>query len=529
MIDLTPHHLETVKRILAEHLSGCEVRAFGSRATWTAREYSDLDLAVVSPEPLAWDRRSRLREAFEQSDLPIRVDVVDWESLSDGFRQTIDGDCVVLQEAATTRDWRETTLGDVVELNPKRSLKRGEDAPFVAMADVQEHQRQLPKLSTREFKGSGSRFRNGDTLLARITPCLENGKTAWVSGLVDDEIGHGSTEFIVLSAIDGLTDPLFVYYLARHPDFRQFSIGQMTGTSGRQRVPVAAIESFEFSIPPLDEQRRIAHILGTLDDKIELNRRMSQTLEAMAQALFKSWFVDFDPVQAKAEGRPTGLPPEIDALLPDSFQDSELGEIPSGWEVATLGDICHKPQYGYTQSARSEQVGPKFLRITDINKQPWIEWDSVPHCEITPQNTKKYRLHHGDILIARMADPGHGCMIEGNPDAVFASYLIRFRPKHERYARYLQYWLRSANYWELVRGRRTGTTRANLNAKALRGFPLVVPPPRVLEKFATQVDELRARVVANVAESHSLAVQRDTLLPSLMSCEAPEKKPPVAA
>ncbi len=310
-------------------------------------------------------------------------------------------------------------------------------------------------------------------------------------------------------------DPLrlrYKYYL-----LKALRLDQMNADSAVPGLNRGDAHSRVFQLPPLDEQRRIAYILGTLDDKIELNRRMSQTLEAMAQALFKSWFVDFDPVQAKAEGRPTNLPPEIDALFPDSFQDSELGKLPSGWEVATLGDICDKPQYGYTQSAQTEPVGPKFLRITDINKQPWIEWESVPHCEITPDDIKKYRLHHGDILIARMADPGHGCMVEGNPDAVFASYLIRFRPKQERYARYLQYWLRSEGFWDLVRGRRTGTTRANLNAKALSGFPLVMPPALVLEEFATQVGGLRTRVVANVAESRGLSVQRDTVLRSLIS------------
>ena len=149
----------------------------------------------------------------------------------------------------TDNGWRQVTLGDVVEINPKRSLKRGDEAPFVAMADVLEHQRQLAEVGARAFKGGGSRFSNGDTLLARITPCLENGKTAWVSGLADGEVGHGSTEFIVLSALEGITDPLFVYYLARHPRFREFAIGQMTGTSGRQRVPVPAIESYEFWPP----------------------------------------------------------------------------------------------------------------------------------------------------------------------------------------------------------------------------------------------------------------------------------------
>ena len=108
-------------------------------------------------------------------------------------------------------------------------------------------------------------------------------------------------------------------------------------------------------------------------------------------------------------------------------------------------------------------------------------------------------------------------MVEGDPDAVFASYLIRFRPAHEHYARYLQYWLRSEGYWALVRGRRTGTTRANLNAKALSGFPLLLPLASTLGEFGKRVDDLRARVEANVAESSTLTAQRDTLLPNLIA------------
>ena len=271
--------------------------------------------------------------------------------------------------------------------------------------------------------------------------------------------------------------------------------------------------------PTLSEQRAIAHILGTLDDKIELNRRMNETLEEMARALFKSWFVDFDPVRAKMEGRDTGLPPDVADLFSERLVESELGEIPEGWEVKTLGVLCHKPQYGYTASAKDEHVGPKFLRITDINKQAWIDWDSVPYCEITEENLDKYQLYKGDVLIARMADPGHGVMIEESQEVVFASYLIRFRPIHERHTRLLQYWLRSDRYWKLVSERGAGTTRASLNAKVLSEFPLVVPSVSVVDAFEGQIASLRARVVENVSESRILTALRDALLPKLISGE----------
>ena len=246
---------------------------------------------------------------------------------------------------------------------------------------------------------------------------------------------------------------------------------------------------------------------------------MNETLEAMARALFKSWFVDFDPVRAKMEGRDTGLPTHIAALFADRFVDSELGEIPEGWVVRTLGDLCHKSQYGYTASAQSEPVGPRFLRITDINKESWVSWSRVPYCKATDDEFSKYRLGKGDVLIARMADPGHGILVEEDVGAIFASYLIRFRPVENRTARLLQYWLKSDAYWHLVRGRATGTTRRSLNARVLSLFPLVVPPNALAGAFAGVVGALRDRLVTNVGEMELLAALRDTLLPKLISGE----------
>ena len=309
-------------------------------------------------------------------------------------------------------------------------------------------------------------------------------------------------------------DPRFCYFLLKSLDLEQFNVGSGVPTLNRNHVHPLPV-----FLPPLPEQRAIAHILGTLDDKIELNRRMNETLEAMARALFKSWFVDFEPVRAKMEGRDPGLPKHLADLFPDRFEESELGKIPEGWEVKTLGDLCHKPQYGYTASARDRPIGPKFLRIMDINKRSWIDWVSVPYCEITVDKPDKYRVYKSDILIARMADPGHGIMVEEDQDAVFASYLIRFRPIDKRHARILQYWIRSDGYWDLVRGRSAGTTRVSLNAKDLSGFPLVVPSESLTSKFSKHVSRIRASVVANAAEMQTLTSLRDTLLPKLIAGE----------
>ena len=160
----------------------------------------------------------------------------------------------------------------------------------------------------------------------------------------------------------------------------------------------------------------------------------------------------------------------------------------------------------------------RVITASEVSKKPGaVHWDAVPYCEITAEDLEKYRLSKGDALIARMADPGHGCVIEEERDAVFASYLIRFRPIHDRYGRLLQYWLRSDAYWQLVRERGAGTTRRSLNAKVLSDFPLVVPPSALLDNFGSKVEKLRSRIVTNTTESSTLAAQRDALLPRLVS------------
>lgn len=186
-------------------------------------------------------------------------------------------------------------LKEIVIFNPTERLAKGTLAKKVPMEYLQPFTRAISSYETAEYSG-GSKFRNGDTLMARITPCLENGKTAYVSILDDGEVGFGSTEYIVFRNIEGVTDSKFVYYFVTSPWFREIAIKSMVGSSGRQRVQQSVLENLEVTLPPLEEQRRIAGILGALDDKIELNRRINANLEAQAQALFRSWFVDNETI-----------------------------------------------------------------------------------------------------------------------------------------------------------------------------------------------------------------------------------------
>jgi len=188
-------------------------------------------------------------------------------------------------------EWKTYRLGDFAEINPRISLKQGNEYSFVEMKDLDATYKYVSPSTKKELKG-GSKFQNGDTLFARITPCLENGKICQVKNLVGN-VGFGSTEFLVFRGKENISNSDFVYYLSRSEFVKNNAIQMMTGTSGRQRVEKSALEELEISIPDLPTQTQIAQILTSLDDKIELNLQMNQTLEAMAQAIFKEWFVNF--------------------------------------------------------------------------------------------------------------------------------------------------------------------------------------------------------------------------------------------
>jgi len=189
--------------------------------------------------------------------------------------------------------WKMTTLGEVADVNPTEFLKKGKVAKYVAMESIELFTRRISNFTLKEFHG-GMKFRNGDILFARITPCLENGKTSLVDILEDGEVGFGSTEFIVLREKHNLSDKKYLYYLALSPKLREIAIKLMTGSSGRQRVQTNLFLEENIFIPPLSEQRAIASVLSSFDDKIELLREQNKTLEAIAQALYKRWFVDFE-------------------------------------------------------------------------------------------------------------------------------------------------------------------------------------------------------------------------------------------
>ena len=512
MIDLNPNHLATVERILTEHVPECEVRAFGSRATWTSKDYSDLDLAIVGSGPL--DRRTlgRLKEAFEDSELPIRVDVLDWHSISESFREVIKRDCVIVQDGAngrraaltvTSGEWSETPFSQAVQVNPTVRLRRGAAYPFVDMASVNPDSRSTLSTEERVFKGSGSKFQNGDTLMARITPCLENGKIARYQVIGDKQEAHGSTEFIVIRGRPNVTDNDFAYYLTQWDEVRNYAIGQMTGTSGRQRVPVDCLDHLEIPLPPLPEQRAIAHVLGTLDDKIELNRRMNETLEEMARALFKSWFVDFDPVRAKMEGRwrrgesLPGLPAEYYDLFSERLVASELGEVPEGWEVKALGEIV---DFAYGKALRAYDRKSGTVPVYGSNGQ--VGW-----------HNERLVLGPG-IVVGRKGNPGIVTWAHSDFFPIDTTFYVV--PKDDDGGMpFLFFALRNQDLPSVS----ADSAVPGLNRNLAYMNRQLIPDRLIVDEFNNCAGAIFTRRQKLEEESRALAAQRDALLPRLVSGE----------
>lgn len=319
------------------------------------------------------------------------------------------------------------------------------------------------------------------------------------------------TAFYLKPKVD--IDLKWAYYEILTHDINRMDSGSAIPSTSRDEFYTLPIK-----LPPLPEQKAIARILSTLDDKIELNQQMNRNLEAIAQAIFKSWFVDFAPVRAKMEGRePVGMDAATAALFPNSFEDLLLGEIPKGWRIIKLADVC-STQYGYTASAKNDKVGSHFLRVMDINKQNWIEWANVPYCEISEADLAKYSLKVGDIVVARMADPGTA-IVEQEVNAVFASYLVRLKAESLPLSYYVYHFLKSSVYKAYTAGAQSGSVQANMNAKVITAVELVLPQNNLLCVFLDRILPIRKQIVTNVEQSRTLATIRDTLLPKLMSGE----------
>lgn len=401
------------------------------------------------------------------------------------------------------QNWEQLTLGDlgrvVTGRTPPSSKPElfGDQYPFITPTDMAFSDRSI--RSERGISDAGAESLSRIKLPAK-TPCFV------CIGATIGKLCLTSEESFTNQQINSIVvnkdrhNPDFVYYLLRHVS------GQVKSLAGGAATPIinkSAFSEVPVLVPSLEVQESIASILSAYDDLIENNTRRIEILEEMARRLYEEWFVHFR------------FPGHEEV----NFKESELGRIPEGWEVVSLSKLV-STQYGYTESATQEPVGPRFLRGMDINKKSYIDWASVPYCPVDEKARKKFCLSLGDILIIRMADPGKVGIVEKEVDAVFASYLVRLSIADERLTPYyLFYYLTGSQYQDYITGASTGTTRKSASAKVITGVPIAIPPDDLLAKFEAFISPLRRQLSILVDKSSNLRAQRDLLLPKLVSGE----------
>ncbi|WP_427392384.1 restriction endonuclease subunit S [Geobacillus icigianus] len=339
--------------------------------------------------------------------------------------------------------WIEGKLRDLVEVNPTVKLIKGEIYPFVSMDVIQPFYKPVEAKEEREFKSGGAKFENGDTLFARITPCLENGKIAQVKNLKNGK-GFGSTEFIVLRGKEGITDTDFVYYLVTNKSFRENAERLMVGTSGRQRVDKQQFEDQIISIPDLETQKRISSILGSIDKKIELNVEMNKTLEEMAMTLYKHWFVDFGPFQ---DGE---------------FVESELGVIPNNWKIGQVKDLA-------------KVLSGKRPKVKDIGEYPIFGGGG-------PMGVTNEYLYNEPIFITGRVGTIGKVFRVSKPCWPSDNSLVLI-PLKVYYYSFLYAVLKNIDF-SLITG---GSTQPLITQTSLKSIKVIIPPEETIEQYNKQV------------------------------------------
>jgi type I restriction enzyme S subunit len=352
--------------------------------------------------------------------------------------------------------WKIKPLSDVV------AIQRGFDLPHHARRPGP-----FPVLTSGETGGNHDEgpVKGPGVTIGRATNL---GQPKWSDG---DFWPHNTTMF-VKDFMGNL--PRWIFHFFENTDLTGYDSGSVQPMLNRNyiaQVPVL--------VPPLEEQCAIAEVLGALDDKIAANARLATTTAELATTHFTR-----------------------------AYQRAD--------QKVPLSDLV-STQYGVTTSAH-EGPGPKFLRVTDINKKPWIEWDTTPNCTISDTELGKYRVSFGDILVARMADPGKAAFIDsGDPEAVFASYLVRLKAHDPAQALYLYYFLRSPQYLEYAEGAMSGSVQKNMNAKVIVAVDIELPGSDVFLEFNEAVAPLRRLIQSHLDENRKLSSTRDALLPQLMS------------
>ena len=279
---------------------------------------------------------------------------------------------------------------------------------------------------------------------------------------------------------------------------------------GTGRLNSDELKGLTVRLPPLSEQHAIAHILGTLDDKIELNRRMNATLETMARALFRSWFVDFDPVRAKMDGRDTGLPKDLADLFPDRLAGSELGETPEGWSVGTVGDVAEPSGTGVDPTSVDQDTPYIGLEHMPRHSVALTDWGSAGSV-----SSNKSGFSEGNVLFGKLRPYFHKVGI-APVNGVCSTDIVVLAARMPKLSAFVLACLSSSEFVSYTNQTSTGTKMPRTSWQSMSRYEVCQPPEPIAEAFQCVADPMLARIVANIHESRTLGALRDALLPKLV-------------
>ncbi len=518
-IDITAGQRRTILALLERHLPGTAAWVYGSRAKWTSRPQSDLDIVVFAPPEQA--RRVRdLQQALEESDLPFRVDLFVWDEVSDQFREQIKAEHVVLFTGhQTASKWRSRPLADLVDVRLSSVDKKiAPTESNVLLCNYTDVYYNSFIRADMNFMGATASEREIEKCTLQlndviITKDSEKHDDIGVPALVREEIENlvCGYHLAILRPSEHVYGPYLYYTLTTTPIQHQFH-AYANGIT-RFGLRKADIGLVEVPVPSDCEQRAIAHILGTLDEKIELNRRMNETLEAMARALFKSWFVDFDPVRAKMEGRDTGLPQHIADLFPDRLVDSELDKIPEGWEVGCLDDVAGSPRRSVNPTevcAGTSYIGLEHMPRHSIALTEWESSEKV--------TSNKSAFRKGEVLFGKLRPYFHKVGL-APVEGICSTDIVVVAPKNTSWSAFVLALVSSVEFVKYTDHTSTGTKMPRTSWKIMSRYEICLPVEPVTQAFQNIVGPMLDRIVANIHSNRPLAALRDMLLPKLVSGE----------
>lgn len=379
-------------------------------------------------------------------------------------------------------EWVTMKASDFIEFNPRLSLKKGTLATKIAMDKLQPFTKRID-ITEKALYSGGAKFCNGDTILARITPCLENGKTAFVDILQEGEAGFGSTEFIVMRAKEGVSDPQFVYYVAISPFFRERAIKSMVGSSGRQRVQQSVIENLELSVPPLQIQKEIGSFLSEIDKKIAVNNQINDNLYAQAKAIFDNHFINIDA-------------------------------IPARWRKGNLLDIANYLNGLAMQKFRPQgnEIGLPVLKIKELRQGSCDDSSELCSLSIKPE----YIIHNGDVVFSWSGS----LLVDIWCGGTCGLNQHLFKVTSDVYDKWF-YYLWTAHHLArfIAIAADKATTMGHIKREELAKAEVLIPCEEDYTSFNSIMQPIFELIISNRIESRKLAALRDELLPKLMTGE----------